>query len=274
MNLLLSNPYVRYVGIMPGVMEGITMRRAFDCRLFYILEGEAVLSLPENEFPLVSGAAFYLPAGLPYNIDGNVKTIVLNFDFTLNATGRKSKSPLRADLFRESDLFDPSPVPEAFRSPIFRRSAQDTSPFFEECLSWKGRDGGNGDAVLSGLVKVLLGKMAECSPGEEPDGNGIAEKVMLYLKRNYDKNLNSETLSKEFGYHPYHLNRLFRQAYGKPIHQALTEERIRIARHLLTRTDLSVENISGIVGFSDRVSFFYAFRKVVGKSPARYREEP
>jgi len=108
----------------------------------------------------------------------------------------------------------------------------------------------------------------------ESDGQkeiSIESKVMLYIKQNYDKPISNEELSKAFGYHPYHLNKLFKKKYGITVHQAVLNERISIAKQLLARTDLSVDGIAEIVGFSERVAFYCAFKKSEGISPNEYR---
>ncbi len=274
MNSVLINPYVRYAGIMPGIMDGVTTRRAYDCRLFYVLEGNAVLYASGVKYPIRKGTAIYLPTACEYNIEGEVKTLVLNFDLTENAYGTEPKSPVSTELFDENGIFDHSQLPSEYSSPMVWNGAEETESAFQDCLRWKNENKKNSDLVLSGSVKVLLGKISEQTASENGlSANSTARKILLHVKLNYDKNLNSAELSKVFGYHPYHLNRLFREAYGKTIHQAVIGERIRIAKHLLKRTDLTVEKITTTVGFADRVSFYYAFRKETGVNPIRYREE-
>lgn len=264
-------PYVRYAGIMPGVMEGVTFRRAYDCRLFYVLEGKAALVTEEKNYPLQSGAVIYLPTGLPYNIEGDVKTIVLNFDLNSTACETSPKSPKPAELFDENGIFDPTPLPAELSAPVFLENAADTEAIFQECLLWKS-GGAEADVILSGLVKTLLGKLLLRSVKENAaHKDDMAQRLLLYIKQNYDKDLGGEELGRIFGYHPYHLNRLFREEYGTSVHQAVVQERIRIAKQLLRRTDLSVEKISETVGFSERTAFFYAFRKQTGLSPNAFR---
>ena len=92
-------------------------------------------------------------------------------------------------------------------------------------------------------------------------------------KENYDRDLSNTELSEVFGYHPYHLNRIFKARFGTTVHQALINERMDISHRLLADTDLSVNEISDIVGYKDRIAFYYAFKKNTGMSPVEFRAE-
>ena len=78
-------------------------------------------------------------------------------------------------------------------------------------------------------------------------------------------------ISAEFGYHSYHLNKLFKDNMGTTIHQALINERVSIAKHLLRTTMLSIEDVAREVGFAERAQFCTVFKKHTGKTPGAYR---
>ena len=70
----------------------------------------------------------------------------------------------------------------------------------------------------------------------------------------------------------YHLIRAFKRIYQRTTHQYVIERRVRRARELLERTDLSVTAICFEVGFESLGSFVSMFGRIVGDSPKRYRE--
>ena len=59
---------------------------------------------------------------------------------------------------------------------------------------------------------------------------------------------------------------------GRSPMQHLTSLRIEMAQHLLAATDDKVESIARQIGFEDASVFSRAFKRWVGRSPARYRE--
>ena len=70
----------------------------------------------------------------------------------------------------------------------------------------------------------------------------------------------------------YHLIRAFKRIYQRTPHQYVIERRVRRARELLERTELSVTAICFEVGFESLGSFVSLFRRQVGEPPKRYRE--
>jgi AraC-like DNA-binding protein len=81
-----------------------------------------------------------------------------------------------------------------------------------------------------------------------------------------------EALSRQAGFSRFHFIRAFRQAYGLTPYQYLMGRRIDKAKSLLANSDHSVTDICFIVGFQSPGSFSNLFRRLVGKSPMRYRQ--
>ena len=69
---------------------------------------------------------------------------------------------------------------------------------------------------------------------------------------------------------PYHMLRVFRAATGFPPHAWLVLERICRARHLLA-AGCTPASISAEVGFADQAHMTRWFKRVVGVTPAAYR---
>jgi AraC family transcriptional regulator len=70
-----------------------------------------------------------------------------------------------------------------------------------------------------------------------------------------------------------HLRRLFKETTGITIHDYVSDQRMKRSKAYLTDTNLSVKEISARLGFSQPTAFSYAFRKSVGTSPQRYRQQ-
>jgi AraC-like DNA-binding protein len=65
----------------------------------------------------------------------------------------------------------------------------------------------------------------------------------------------------------------FRQLVGRPPIRYLTDWRFQLACGLLRTTELGVGEISSRVGYSAEEAFSRAFKREIGQSPARWREE-
>ena len=70
-----------------------------------------------------------------------------------------------------------------------------------------------------------------------------------------------------------HFSRLFKAAYGLPLHKFVTNERIRQAQAQLTSTTKPIAEIALDCGFADQSSFTRRFTAVAGIAPAMWRKQ-
>jgi two-component system response regulator YesN len=69
-----------------------------------------------------------------------------------------------------------------------------------------------------------------------------------------------------------HLQHLFKAQTGSCLGRSLTEERLHKAAALLLETNLSVKEISYVVGYKHPSSFIRAFERFFGQAPTYYRQ--
>ncbi len=82
-------------------------------------------------------------------------------------------------------------------------------------------------------------------------------------------------IAKRFSYHPNYISALLRRETGKSFSEILLEQRMELAVSLLKGTDLSIEEIAAMSGYSNNSNFYKAFRTYYGKSPREYiRKQP
>ena len=68
------------------------------------------------------------------------------------------------------------------------------------------------------------------------------------------------------------LIRKMQALYGVSFRQKLIESRMDLARYLLRRTQVSVNEISARVGYADNAAFFRAFRQHTGMTPHKFQK--
>ena len=267
------NPFLRYAELQPSVLSSAPLSCSYDYRIFYILDGTATLVLSDRRIPLSKGMLIYLRPGTPYYFEGQVKVLVLNFDMTRNqAEQKKPRKPSKdIESFFEDQVFENDPplelstltvIPEAF----------EIEGKLQDCLLHFSYPTAFSDAFTSAIVKDLLCYVARnaTKQSELPD---LVQKITLYIRNNYDQELSNTQISTAFGYHPFYLNRIFKNSTGITMHQAVIQEKMRIAKHLLKGTDLSIAAVAEEVGFSDRSQFCTAFRKYSKNTPTEYRKK-
>jgi AraC family transcriptional regulator len=95
--------------------------------------------------------------------------------------------------------------------------------------------------------------------------------VIEYIQQNLDKNLTLAELAALVYMSPYHFARLFKLSTGVPPHRFVVRQRIARASAILATQDLSIAQISRLVGFRTASHFTTVFRRVTGITPKGYR---
>lgn len=95
--------------------------------------------------------------------------------------------------------------------------------------------------------------------------------VRHYIDVHYKEPLNLDMLASQAHVSKYYLAHAFKTEYGiSPINYQISL-RIKESRYLLKETDMSLSQISRILGFSSASYFSQSFRKAEGMSPLEYR---
>lgn len=94
-----------------------------------------------------------------------------------------------------------------------------------------------------------------------------------YIENHFKENLTLDDLAAAAHVSKYYLVHSFTREYGtSPINYLLTC-RIQESLYLLSRTRLSLSQISGMLGFSSPSYFSQSFRRIQGISPMEYRKQ-
>jgi AraC family transcriptional regulator len=79
-----------------------------------------------------------------------------------------------------------------------------------------------------------------------------------------------DELAKIAGYSKFHFHRMFRDCYGKPLHQLAMELQVERAKELVEQ-GVPLNEIALRCGFRHQPHFTNRFRKVIGETPAQWR---
>ena len=97
--------------------------------------------------------------------------------------------------------------------------------------------------------------------------------VQEYMVSHLSDPLTIDQLSARFRISPTALKVIFRQTYGRPIHQYLLEKRVQHAAELLHRSPLSIVDIAAAVGYNSASQFGVAFKRRYQLTPSQYRRQ-
>lgn len=98
--------------------------------------------------------------------------------------------------------------------------------------------------------------------------------VIVIQKKYKDPNYSAKNLAKELNTNTRYLSAVINSRFDKNYSCLLNEYRIKEAMHLLVDRryiDKTIEEISTMVGFANRQSFYAAFYKNIGITPKEFR---
>lgn len=102
----------------------------------------------------------------------------------------------------------------------------------------------------------------------------ILEKAVQFIQNNFaDPNISMESVCDELGISISYMSLLFKKHRETTFVRYLTKVRIDRARELLQLTGDRIVEIAGQCGYSDVYYFSHCFKKHMGVSPKKYREQ-
>lgn len=96
--------------------------------------------------------------------------------------------------------------------------------------------------------------------------------IRHYIDAHYKEQLSLDLLAEVAHVNKYYLAHAFKDEYGLSPISYLISRRIEESRYLLRETDMSLSQISRILGFSSASYFSQSFRRAEGISPIEYRK--
>ena len=99
----------------------------------------------------------------------------------------------------------------------------------------------------------------------------IVSYLCNYVQTNYARNISLSEICKAQYLNASFISRKFKETVGMTFEQYLQSTRMQNAKSLLSATDLSIEEISLRVGYTDTGSFRKIFKRICGISPTEFR---
>ncbi len=273
MNLMQLNPFIRYASAHSYFSPSKKTSVCYDCRLFYVDQGEGVLTVEGENYTLSGNEAIFLPALCHYRFSFKenvpVKIFILNLDLTDQFSDKKrSLGTATEDTFNPAKTLSYE-LPVEFAQPIFLKNGFAVHRHVSKCVDLFLQRPTYYVQEASARAKIaLLEMLREQINGEYP----LVQSIIEYIHENYaTPELSNQTIAEYFHYHPYHLNRIMKVATQKTLHGYLLDYRIQMAKNLLVSTAISVTLIAEKTGFSSYTYFIRLFRERTGQSPLQYR---
>lgn len=263
------NPFIRNAQVQPAILERTGPRKAYDYRLFYILENSGSILIDGNRHDVCPDTMIIIPPAIAYDFQGRLKTCLLNFDITQRFSHRKQPLfPPREEKF-DPDLLFETELLEGFEHPCILQGDISTRDPLLRIISQFNTERKFADAAVSAMLKLLF---AEILGRHTDPKDKLSERVMSYIRIHATSINSNEDVAQAFGYHPVYLGELIKRTTGKTLHTAIMEAKLQLACRWLAGTEESVDEIAHLTGFCSRAHFCTLFKKKLGISPTEYRK--
>jgi AraC family transcriptional regulator len=125
------------------------------------------------------------------------------------------------------------------------------------------------------VAENLALEMAGCAlrhPGRPASAQPVwLGRVVQQLHDEPGRRHYTSALAREAGVHPVYLASVFRRIHRQTIGEYLRALRVSLAANHLTRGDIPLAQVAGMLGFADQAHFTRIFGDVVGMTPSAFR---
>lgn len=99
------------------------------------------------------------------------------------------------------------------------------------------------------------------------------QQLRLELQNSIAEKHTIEEYAKKLGVSPSYFQHLYTSFFNISFQKDLIQMRIEHAKYILTTTDLTLEQIAEICGYSNEVHFYRQFKQITGLTPSKYRKK-
>jgi len=128
------------------------------------------------------------------------------------------------------------------------------------------------ESLLNIILTHIMRKMM--IPLEtESEKNQFSKDILGYIEKNYNKKITAKELAEKCFYNPSYFSRIFKEFTGKTMLEYIQELRIKNSCVLLESSNKTIDEISAEVGYNNSTRFYEIFKRTMGMTPQKYREE-
>lgn len=125
--------------------------------------------------------------------------------------------------------------------------------------------------ILKPLALAFLMQVARqyTFANQRPPADRLSDRIVQYISEHSDK-VTLKDIAARFSYHSNYISTLLHRELGKSFSEILLSQRMERAVILLKGTDLTINEIALMLGYSNSSNFYKAFREYYGVSPRDY----
>ena len=184
--------------------------------------------------------------------------------------GQEKRAALRIRRYCSRMGYEPAPYLEALKA--VPKIDPESIPQHRQTLRTVARLARfffDASGVRPELYKIRALRYPYLDPQDVPY---VVREAIAYIAAHRQEPFIVKDLADHLNCHPDFLGRKFKQSMGTDLSLYLLQARIDRAKRLLANSKITIEDAAELSGFSDRVHFSKAFRRLVGIPPGEFQK--
>ena len=243
------------------------------CEIYYLYSGDRYYFIKDRTYHIKSGEFVLIK---PYDIHATANFEKHSYDRML--LNFKTNYPM--NLSDGTENADPL---EFFNKDIRTISLEPADREFAEMLLGRMFDAYRSDSPTKkaylrvGLTQLLLFLRERGIYSDEESEyinstHKMVSEITAYINKNYYEDITLASISERFYISSWYFSKTFKKTTGTSFTEYLNNVRVKEARKLLDKSDMSIADVSEAVGFNSNTHFDRVFKNVTGKSPMAYKK--
>ena len=233
--------------------------QGLNCHILFLIKSPALFRVSNTTITVRANSALIIHPGIPYTYRD------MGEDYINDWVYFDCDDP----AFKEYDE-------RLFHHPIFLGDVTQYSQYIHHIL-WENSYSSEPFRTrnIDMLMHVLINNLLQVLQKAEQLGynNPYASKLQslrLTMQTQAFKNFTPGELAASLGVSPSHFQYLYKDFFGVPFKTDLIQFRIEYAKDLILNTDLKMEQIALMSGYSNEIHFYRQFRDKTGMTPREY----
>lgn len=123
---------------------------------------------------------------------------------------------------------------------------------------------------ISSIFEVIRECLAEKS---QPVQAEQIRQLVQYIHEHYDQDISLQHCADRINMNTFQVSRLFKKHTGQNFVDYVIQYRIEQAQHMLTNTDMRIQDIAHKLRYNSVQNFIRTFKKTTGVTPGQYRKQ-
>jgi AraC-like DNA-binding protein len=227
-----------------------------------VKQGDLLYILPGDFYRLIPDKCDFSVYSIFFDISGNHKDFEIPNKGCIFENEYKRELCLKKAVFKDAPLLNKSGISHN----IFCENIIEKIIYADKCDNFY-------NFVVSSHLRSIIASVLTTDTNVKYEKNTISDKIVEYIRTNYDKDISAKSISAEFSYHPNYINKLIKQKTGKSLSNFIRHTKISYALGLLYENDITLSEISATLGYYDYSHFYKAFVAETGFAPTEYKRK-